>query len=298
MKKKYAYICYQKKILKYGLYMKLLHFSSKVFENEKNIHVKLCDNENIPIKKYSLYLFIKHIPNKIIPVLKLLKKRKNYLIYEPIDIFQDEKNFENYKSNIYQYASLFNHIILNNKYISDHLKINISKDILYHEYDKKCLQNTSNISDTVFYIGTEFKSSFTQKMMNKYGIKYINTIKRNKFIKNIKKNARGIHITYIKPDKTYYFIHTATKLSTCLALNSVFISNRIPIFVELLGKKYELFFKDDLSDLKEIIIKAKKIINNKKLYNDYISKFKRVKEKLSPEYVCKKYLDIFMSVNI
>jgi hypothetical protein len=63
--------------------------------------------------------------------------------------------------------------------------------------------------------------------------------------------------------------------------------------VELLGEEYELYLNDDLSNIDEIIKKAKNILTDNKLYDDYIKQYAHVRERLSPINVANNYKNIF-----
>tara|TARA_Y100001933_G_scaffold100481_2_gene101078 strand:+ start:3689 stop:4678 length:990 start_codon:yes stop_codon:yes gene_type:complete len=326
------YICsIPKKIIYSGNIIKQNNFKTELFQKSQNFNIQICDYNNIQITENNIYLFIKDIPDYIIPVMKELKKKGNYLIYEPLDemwcgilngsdIKDATYTINSYMEYMIPIFNLFDHIIFNNKsflknkYIKN---LQINKNIIYHEYDARLLDTNKKIQNQIFYIGSIKKSSFIQesymKIIKKYNINIVTLsdiridskdIKKDKYsqykqvanINNLHINLKGIHIDYVKPNKLYYYIHTATKLSTCLALDSIFISNRIPVFVELLGKKYDLFFKDDLSDLHEIINKAYDILQNTNKYLDYLKKMAPIKKRLSLHNSSKQYYDIFKSI--
>lgn len=249
----------------------------------------------IPIKKNAIYIFIKHITKDIKKKLILLKKKSNYLIYEPLDTFWDCNDTSEYKLRIKEYIKYFDCILCNNNYITK-----ISKTIFpdkkfiinYHEYDIKYNCNNLNVQNNIYYIGTLKKQSLHKNIINKYNIKIINS----NFIENINNNYIGIHIDFILDNKFYYYLHTSTKLGTCLINNSIFICNRIPIYLELLGNEYEFYINDDLSNLDIIIDKAKNTIKNKTKYISYLKKMKYIKDKLSPENCYNNYITLFNKI--
>ena len=69
-----------------------------------------------------------------------------------------------------------------------------------------------------------------------------------------------IHICFIF-DKTnlLYDNYTSTKLATAIITDSIFICNKIPIFVELLGNDYE-FYCEDENELEKI--KSREVTNS------------------------------------
>ena len=257
---------------------------------------KLIDNVKIINKlildKDSIYYILKNITPDMIEQLKKLKSMNNFLIYEPLDIEWKEKNFELYLNKIKDKLNLFNHIICNNLYISTKYKDmcpDLSYSVIYHEYDMRFNDSNYKNSNNIYYVGSLKKSSLNEKLCKDYNIHIINPDGSKKFINE---NYTGIHIDYIKNDTTYYYLHTATKLSTAMCFNSIFICNKIPVYLELLGEDYEFYINDDLSNLNDIISKAKDTINNDN-YMKYLEKVKLVRKKLWYKYVTKDYINLF-----
>jgi hypothetical protein len=261
---------------------------------------KLIDNVKIinklVLNKDSVYYILKNITPDMINILKKLKSLNNYLIYEPLDIDWKEKNCELYLNKMKNKINLFNHIICNNFYISNKYKEispNLSYSVIYHEYDMRFNVGDDIIpQNKIYYIGSLIKSSLTQIICEKYNI---NIIEPNTLFKE---NYIGIHIDYITKDKTYYYLHTATKLSTALCLNSIFICNKVPVYVELLGEDYEYYINNDLSNISEVINKAMYAIDNIQEYYNYIKKIKPVKLKLSYYNVINNYKDVLLPVSV
>ncbi len=258
---------------------------------------KLLDNVNIINKlildKDSIYYILKKITPDIINILKKLKSMNNYLIYEPLDINWTEQNFELYLNKIKDKLNLFNHIVCNNLYISNKYKEicpNLKYSVIYHEYDMRFNDSNYKNSNNLYYVGSLGKSSLNEKLCKDYNINIINPDGSKKFINE---NYTGIHIDYIKNDMTYYYLHTATKLSTAMCFNSIFICNRVPVYLELLGEEYEFYINDDLSNLNDIISKAKDTINNNINYMTYLEKVKLVRKKLWYKYVVNDYMNLF-----
>jgi hypothetical protein len=262
---------------------------------------KLCNNKNIEIistfkiDKNAIYYFLKLMNPEIIEYVKTLKKHNNILIYEPLDFrWKDYKNINEYINNISHILKLFNIIICNNKYIKslyEKHNNNLKFNTMYHEYDIK-LFNNNILTSNIYYVGSLNKSSLTENDIDKYNIIKSLPIEDKMFAHS---SYNGIHIDYVMPNKPYYSLHTSTKLSTALYYDSIFICNMIPVYVELLGNSYELYFKDDLSNLFDVIQKAKIIILDTVKYNNYINKMKQVKNKLSPEHILNCYSKIFLN---
>jgi 3-deoxy-manno-octulosonate cytidylyltransferase (CMP-KDO synthetase) len=265
------------------------HYLKKKLLN--NLSSKKCNITNEIIKsKTSIYLFIKQKYD--IDQFFKLKKNNNYLIYEPLDKEWDQYVNINtyYKKNI-EYYNLFNEIICNSKFMMKTFrKVGFKNKLVvnYHEYDEK-YKSTEIIKEEIIYTGIITKCSFTKENFKKYSI-----IHENDFSK-IDKDI-SIHIDYLLENNLYYILHTSTKLSTSLYLNCIFICNTIPVYVELLGEDYEFYFKDDLSDLEDVIKRAKETLKNKEKYLEYIEKYKSVREKLSPRSILQNYRNILENV--
>lgn len=270
---------------------------NNLFKNKKNIRLYL--HENLKILSNSIYLFIKHLPND--DILKKIKKNKNYLIYEPLDIFWSENSMNIYLNNLKKKIIYFDYILCNNNCI-----LNIYKTIFpnkkyylnYHEYDIFNLKLNSKYNNLIipkiFYIGALQKSSLTNKIINIKNIEYIKYLNNDKINKI---NLNGIHIDFLLSDKIYYNIHTSTKLATCLKCDSIFICNRIPVYIELLGEEYEYYLDEDLKNFDFIVNKAVSTYMDIKKYNNYLHKIKDIKVKLSPDYCFKNYIKIFNNIN-
>ena len=264
---------------------------TNIFKLLKNDNIKIINK--LIIDKNSIYYILKHVNIEMVDILQKLKSLNNYLIYEPLDIEWKEMLLHKYLNKIKDKLLLFDHIICNNTHI-----LNLYREIcpklhyttIYHEYDMR-FKPEYNPRDMVVYIGSLGKSSLTNMICMTHNIVVITP--DNSFINN---NHTCIHIDYIKHNTTYYHLHTATKLATALCFNSIFITNRVPVYVELLGTDYEFYINDDLSDLAKIINKAKHYIAHSEQYNNYIEKVKLIKKKLWYKNVINDYANLFTSV--
>ena len=165
--------------------------------------------------------------------------------------------------------------------------------IIYHEYDTRFPLN-NELSDLIYYIGMKQKTSLTDDTFSKYNIHNITSYQS---IMNNTISYRGIHIDYVLPNLNQYNIHTTTKLATALYTKSVFICNKVPIYLEIFGDEYELYFKDDLSDLNIIIEKAKNIINDKEKYDNYLKMQSKYLEYFNPDNILMNYYNLFRRFN-
>lgn len=252
-------------------------------------------DDKIKIDKNSIYLFIKYIrivsnfeyDKKVFSIwpkddIKKLKENGNTLIFQPLD-WNCLISTDNYIYFINFASKIFDHIIFNSKNHMDLFKIKKSSYI-YHEYDSTLIPEKNEISDKVMYVGTELKYSFPNNFCKEKNIQ----------IKSFP-DVPCIHIDFVLSHHRYYKIHTTTKIATALNFNSIFVCNKIPIYIELLGDDYKFFLKNDLSNYDEIISKAKDTINNKKEYLNYLESMSSLKNILSPINIRGKYYELLKS---
>lgn len=261
--------------------------------NLLNTNIKTIIINKLVLDKNSLYYILKYITPEDVEIIAKLRELNNYLIYEPLDRNSNENNLQTYLDNIKKNLILFHHIICNNYYITNKYKEicpNLEYSVIYHEYDMRFKIDKIIPYNKIYYIGNIIKSSLTDEICKEFNIKIINPSDSEKFITN---NYTGIHIDYIKNDTTYYYLHTSTKLSTAMCFNSIFICNKVPVYLELLGENYDFYINDDLSNLKDIINKAKNIITDNNKYKLYLENVKLIKQKLSYKYVMNDYINVF-----
>ena len=287
MKKKYIYIpnASGSSIMKTNI-LKLL--------NIKNVQII----NRLIIDTNSIYYILKKITPDIIDILQKLKNLNNYLIYEPLDSEWKELNLIKYLDKMKNKFIYFDHIVCNNVNIMEKYKDvcpSLEYTVIYHEYDMRFNDARIKSCNKVYYVGSLKKTSLDNNICKEYNINIINP-NPNGYDKFIKSNYTGIHIDYIKNDITYYYLHTSTKLATAMCFNSIFICNRVPVYVELLGADYEYYINDDLSNLQEIIDNAKDCISNNEKYNLYIEKIKIIRKKLWYKYVVKDYENLFAKI--
>jgi hypothetical protein len=264
--------------IKKRLFNKLKHL--------KNIKFEIFTFEKFPLlRKHTYYFLKKYDINKF----RILKRFKNKIIYEPLDCHWKESKYKKQFNKIFK---IIDHIIFNNKILNDLFKLNKST-IIYHEYDTRFPLN-NELSDLIYYIGMKQKTSLTDDTFSKYNIHNITSYQS---IINNTINYRGIHIDYVLPNLNQYNIHTTTKLATALYTKSVFICNKVPIYLEIFGDEYELYFKDDLSDLNIIIEKAKNIINDKEKYDNYLKMQSKYLEYFNPDNILMNYYNLFRRFN-
>jgi hypothetical protein len=284
-----------------------------LFTNYTDINYKIIITKHIVVDSNSIYFFMKSLSNNLNDTISLLREGNNKIIYQVLD-----RNWKNdIKKNTHFLKELvdrklIDHLIFNSNCHMNLYELKIKKSYIFHEYDNR-YEQTKNIKYDIEYHGHFKKSSFNDEICKKYNIKTsfndekctehtIKTIKDKKVkttkVKGIQlRNSDAcIHIDYLKNDKPYYYYHTSTKLSTALLFNCVFICNRIPVYVEILGGDYKYYIEDDLSNLQVIIDKSVNVLKNKTLYDEYINEMKQYKDILSPPNIFKNYIDIFNNV--
>ena len=268
-------------LLKNSGYEKMLGHIFNNFKLEIDVEIVLYTTKTT-LDEYinfnCIYLFIKHFDQlaTLRNFMNKISKYNNNLIFQTLD-YEWNSDFEKYK-NIDIFKKL--DLICNNKATLD--LFNFKSEFLYHCYDLKNynkLNNNKLNNINVIYNGIIEKTAFSLNMFKEYNILYSDYDLNDK---------NQIYIDYCLQNNINYLIHTSTKLANCLALDSIFICNKIPIYIELLGDNYDFYFNDDLSNLNEIIEKAKNIFIHNKYY-EYRNKYKYLRIKLSPENMKNNY---------
>jgi len=276
-------------------YLKLKPKIDNLLLIEFNNKFKLYENKHFIEKelelKNNIILFNKFLPK--LDFLINLKNNKNILYHEIIDFFYNKKykNYEEY-FNEYQINNefIFDKIIVN----SNHMRNILSKYynnifVIYHHYDHR-INNKKNIINKVYYLGLREKLELSNEIIEKNNIHLINYNGIRKYLQN---GFSCIHICFIF-DKTnlLYDNYTSTKLATAIITDSIFICNKIPIFVELLGNDYE-FYCEDENELESIIQNAKDVLTNLEEFKKYLEKYNYLKQKLSYQNLLKDYENLF-----
>jgi hypothetical protein len=247
------------------------------------IYVNRYNIKKIKFKKGSNCIFIKIIKDIFYDFIKKNKNNFNF-IYIPTDFkWQDDPiEFRKYYNNI---SNHFDLIMCNSLF---HSKIlNLNSNIYYHPYDENFKCNIDE-KKNIIYIGDLKKSSFDLKILEIYNIVHVqSSLNKNLYEEKIGKN---IHIDCCLKNHIYYNIHTSTKLATAYYAKSIFICNKLPVYVELLGEDYEFYFYDDLSNLDKIIDKAKNILKDDKKYEKYLS---ILDKKLKIKFSYENYIELF-----
>ena len=277
-------------------YLKLKpKFDNLILINYSDNNFNLYQNKKFFKKeiefKNNKILFIKFLLdiNKLID----LTKNNNILYHEIVDFYYNKK----YKSeeeyfNEYKYNNkfIFDKIIVNSDYMKNNL-LNHTNNIytIYHQYDKRIRVN-NKIINKVYYFGLKEKLNISDEIINKY-IKIIDYNGIKKYLQNA---FSCIHVCFLFNESNILFnTYTSTKLATAIITNSIFICNKIPIFVELLGNDYE-FYCEDKNELGKVIKKAQNLLNNKNDYQKFIEKYNFLKKKLSYEELLKDYEKIIL----
>lgn len=242
--------------------------------------------------KHTSYLLenINNITNTIIiaigycleyKIVSTLKQNNNIVITDVLDRYEPN----------YPYLDNFDYVIVNSNYMKttlEHLLKNTKIIVIYHSYDPR-LNPSNQRSDSVQYIGCEAKKTFQD-------MKYYTHSYGPFLIRNSEYNTYPtIQITFVSPNNPIYFKHTSTKLATAMGCNSIFVSNRIPVFEELLGKDY-LFFCDTEEEFHQKIEQARIYMRTDEYYQ-YLDKLKHIKSILSPSYMINCYDNLLTEIS-
>lgn len=167
--------------------------------------------------------------------------------------------------------------------------------VAYHEYDIRYLENRSSMTDRVMYMGDPSKLDIPDP--KSVGVEVVGVPFGTKDKESSVRDApiRGVHVDYVRPGSTIYNIHTATKLSTAIALDCVFVCNRVPVYVELLGDEYPLYFEDDMSDFSAVVAQAVAIAKDPDRLRAFLYSVSEAKAKVSGASAVDRYITMFNS---
>jgi hypothetical protein len=210
--------------------------------------------------------------------------KNNYFIHDIIDTYGDRgETFEDIRG----YEKCFDLLLVNSKhmkkiFINNGISDNKIK-VLYHPCDQK-LKLINTIQNSVNYIGHRDKCSINLESFDIFHKEFTECMNRS------------VHFTYVEDSNIFSHFHTSTKLATSIKLKSILVCNRIPIFVELLGKDYP-FFVDNKYLIKKLSMMAKKLLINNNDYMIFYNKYYRPLESilLDNTYI---YKNLFDSINI
>lgn len=250
-----------------------------------NIEYFMFEGKHIKLLKYirnSIVVFVKGNLRKL-PDIKELFGENNYFIHDILDTYGDKgETFEDIK----HYEKWFDLLLVNSKYMKNIFISNgINEDkikVLYHPCDQN-LKLINTIEDKVNYIGNLVKCDINLDLVN---------VSYKDFAVSMN---RSVHFTYIEKSKIFSHFHTSTKLATCIRLKSIFVSNRIPIFLELLGNDYPFFF-DNINSTKRLFTIAKDLLRNKDDYIVFYNKYYKPLELILLNNACI-YNELFSSIN-
>lgn len=217
-----------------------------------------------------------------------------HTIYEPVDLAWKSKTLGVYLSEITRATKRHQAILVNSDHmgnlVRERLGPNVPVTTMYHEYDSRLLSNTSPHAQKAFYIGMLGKTSLTPHDMQRHDITHVAPGSGDLFTS---KSIKGVHVDFVKNDNVMYHMHTSTKLATALALRSVFVCNRLPIYVELLGTEYGFFVNDDLDNMQSVLDRAKAVCVDARALDAYLESVQPVVQRLSPEYIRDAYMRVF-----
>jgi len=255
--------------------IEFIHFNNLKSSNLKSYHNDIF----IFVRGWHDYEFIYEY-SKIFTILK----EKNILIHDVLDIYMRTPDWYNNKI-YYDFEKIFDYFIVNSVDMQNTFKkyLNLECFVIYHSYDARIVVS-NRVSDNVFYYGAPHKI----KIKDRKNYSFAETIQHNL--------DPAIHFTFLINTTPYYYTHTSTKLATALATNSIFVCNKIPIMVELLGNKYPFFCDDNEISLHETINKAKKTILDKTEYQKYLDYVSIAKKTLSPDEMINNYIKVLSNI--
>lgn len=246
--------------------------------------IKINDLKMLNIKNHIIILvrgIISHIMDYQ-NIFEVLRER-NIIVHDILDLYSLTPDWYTTQEYI-KFESLFNYLIVNSYYMRNLIiqTIKVPTEVIYHMFDAR-LMPTHLKSNTPIYYGTLQKLSLNDSR------DYI-------ILKDLPYSIdSSIHFTFLSPEHPYFINHTSTKLSTALGSDSIFVANRIPVFVEILGSDYP-FFVDSEEELHEKIIKAIELLNSDK-YDKFIYDYRNKKLLLSPEVMLNNYRIFFTRIH-
>jgi hypothetical protein len=245
----------------------------------RNFNDKFKNNfEILKTIKNSIIIFIKGNIKNINNLLNLFSKNNNIFIHDILDIY-DKNNIKYIK-----YENMFDYIWCNSYHMKNKLiYYNIDPNkiyVIYHPCDHR-LKHTTNINNNLIYLGNLDKCDID---IEKYGIKHLSF--------NIKLD-RCIYFTYVTKEIMFDF-HTSTKLATAIKTKSILITNKISIFVELLGYDYP-FYIDDLENLNDLFHNALTYLYDEEKYEMFYSLYYKKNENLLIDNV-NEYINFFNKI--
>lgn len=247
-----------------------------------------CSPRNPPGERDVVYV-TKNIPKEHAKTV-----RRYHTVYEPVDLAWKSKTLDEYVAEIGRASRPHQALIVNSNHLksllTNRLGLEVPVTTVYHEYDKRLRLNATAHTQRAFYIGMLEKSSLTAGDLLRFGIEHVATFDGEFFTS---RPVKGVHVDFVREDRVVHHVHTSTKLATCMALRSVFVCNRIPVYVELLGEDYEFFVRDDLADFARVLDRARAVCADADALGAYLASVRPVSEKLSPESVRDAYSEVF-----
>lgn len=252
-----------------------------------NINVKYIKINELKVNDItdSVIILIRGITEHIKKYYELfseLKKNRNIIIHDILDLYSLTNLW--YKNKFYcDFENIFDYLIVNSYFMKQILEeyINSNMVVIYHSYDFR-LVSSNIVENNVYYYGVP------DKLTIKHRYDYI-------VGKPLPYNINStVHFTFIEPTHPYFINHTSTKLATALGSNSIFVCNRVPIFIEILGKDYP-FFCENEEELHVKIDEARELLNSDKIL-EFNQKYSEQKIKLSPSITINNYADFFNSI--
>lgn len=288
---------------------------------------------------YNIFDFIENIKNSVIfmvrsivafsdhQVIYNIKKNGNFLIYDHVDIFIEDKVLKKVST----YQSLFDLFLCNNDACLTYMNKYIHRERLltvYHMWDSRYLNSKILYDNTATpklgFIGCvkciDLMLSIHKDIVQKYNIQlldcecweYVNE-KYNEYIRTNNKNVMdwttrqidfnlvdikfNVHVSLRDPNSVEVYFKTNAKISTAACLDQIIITTKEPSNIELLNDEYPFYLNDITVEEFDRVYNL--MINdfngNKILWKKGLDMLRNIKYKTDIKILKNTYLDIFNS---
>jgi len=250
---------------------------------------KICweEQEKINNLKKSIIFFFKHINTIATVEFKRLKERKNYLIFDTIDI----KNPDIYKNFNHVFYKNFDFIITPLIYLKYLNKSNKEARYIPHHYDTKLINYESN-PEKVNKILFNGSISYIEKYENLLKNKVTFCLSFDNFTENLYEYSSYLyHISLYDEDIIDPRYKPITKIATAAALDSIIICENSEENLYWLGEDYPFYINNYNKEhsIRKLLKKIVKNLISEDKIKMALKKMKILKKELSLENIIDKY---------
>jgi len=222
--------------------------------------------------------------------IKLMKANGNVLIHDMVDCVSNcpikkEKKLKKYL----KYEDIFDYLIVFSHHMKKYLEKMVNADIrvIYSHYDPR-IKNVGEKKKELIYVGSNSKINIDLNKIDKI-------YNKNCGLDYLLKSYPCVHISYIKPVRMYYHFNGTGKLPTSFKTNSIFICNKNPLHLEILGENYE-FYIDNEEELEKVKESAYEVLMDENKYNNYLQKYNYIKDKFNIDTLINDYIKLIEEV--